>query len=141
MSDRKRHTAPNGTTNGHSLNGADSGANSKEQLRPADGWKVKASSGALSTSNPIREVIETMNLSENPNKKVIPLSIGDPTIFGNLKPCDEILEAIRKAESSGKFYGYQTAAGLESAREAVANYHLRCTGVKVKPQVSASRTN
>lgn len=99
-------------------------------------WNVQASLGALNTSNPIREVIETMNLAENPNKKVIPLSIGDPTVFGNLKPCKEILDALSSANSSGKFYGYQTAAGMESAREAVAKYHFSCTGNKVKRQVS-----
>lgn len=102
----------------------------------SSGWMVRASDGALNTSNLIREIIETMNLAENPNKKVIPLSIGDPTIFGNLKPCKEILEAIQKANVSGKFYGYQTAAGMESAREAVAEYHLKCTGNRIKPQVS-----
>lgn len=106
------------------------------QDNKATGWKVKASDGALNTSNPIREIIETMNLAENPAKKVIPLSIGDPTIFGNLKPCKEILESIQRANSSGKFYGYQTAAGMESAREAVAEYHHKCTGNRVKLQVS-----
>ena len=100
------------------------------------GWKVQASCGALNTSNPIREIIETMNLAENPNKKVIPLSIGDPTIFGNLKPCREILDALNKANMSGKYYGYQTASGMEAAREAVAEYHVRSTGNRVKRQVS-----
>ena len=77
-----------------------------------------------------------MNLAENPTKKVIPLSIGDPTIFGNLKPCKEILDALYKANTSSKFYGYQTAAGMESARDAVAEYHFKCTGSRVKRQVS-----
>jgi len=99
-------------------------------------WSVQASCGALNTSNPIREIIETMNLAENPNKKLIPLSIGDPTIFGNLKPCDEILDALYRANACGKYYGYQTAAGLEAARDAVAEYHFRNTGNKVKRQVS-----
>lgn len=99
-------------------------------------WDVQASSGALNTSNPIREIIETMNLAENPNKQVIPLSIGDPTIFGNLKPCKEILDALDKANSSGKYFGYQIAAGSEAAREAVANYYNKATGCHVKRQVS-----
>lgn len=99
-------------------------------------WKVCASDGAMNTSNPIREIIETMNLAENPNKKVIPLSIGDPTIFGNLKPCKEILDALQRANACGKHYGYQIAAGMESAREAVAEYHFKCTGNRVKVQVS-----
>lgn len=113
----------------------------KRQPPTAGTWKVQASAGALNTSNPIREIIESMNLAENPNKKVIPLSIGDPTIFGNLKPCKEILDALQKANSCGKYYGYQTAAGLETAREAVAEYHFRCTGNKVKRQVSIEVIN
>lgn len=97
-------------------------------------WKVQASPQAMNTSNPIREIIETMNLAENPNKKVIPLSIGDPTIFGNLKPCPEILDALQRANSCGRYYGYQTAAGMEAARESVADYHYRCTGNKITKQ-------
>lgn len=100
------------------------------------GWTVQASKGALKTSNPIREIIETMNLAENPDKKLIPLSIGDPTIFGNLKPSQEILDALHRANSCGKHYGYQKAAGMESAREAVVEYHYRCTGNRIKAQVS-----
>lgn len=109
---------------------------SRGRATVAAGWKVKASDGALNTSNPIREIIETMNLAENPDKKVIPLSIGDPTIFSNLKPCKEILDAIQKANVSGKYYGYQTAAGMEAAREAVAEYHYKCTGNRLRLQVS-----
>ena len=141
MSDRKRHTTQNGVANcrhnkaNHQVEGQQEAPQAAIDER---GWKVKASDGAMNTSNPIREIIETMNLAENPNKKVIPLSIGDPTIFGNLKPCAEILDAIQRANQCGKFYGYQTAAGLESAREAVASYHFKCTGNKVKPQVSVA---
>lgn len=109
----------------------------KKNPTAAPPWIVHASTGALNTSNPIREIIETMDLAENPDKKVIPLSIGDPTIFGNLKPCKQILDALDKANSCGKFYGYQTAAGMEDAREAVAKYQSKCTGTQVKRQVSS----
>lgn len=102
-------------------------------------WTVKASCGSLNTSNPIREIIESMDLAENPDKKVIPLSIGDPTIFGNLKPCKEILDALQRAQNCGKYYGYQMASGMEASREAVAEYHYRCTGNRVRRQVSMGR--
>lgn len=108
----------------------------KKNPTTAPAWIIHASTGALNTSNPIREIIETMDLAENPDKKVIPLSIGDPTIFGNLKPCKQILDALDKANLSGKYYGYQTAAGMETAREAVAKYQSKCTGTQVKKQVS-----
>lgn len=110
-------------------------SSSQQPARNPD-WTVQASKGALKTCNPIREIIETMNLAENPDKKLIPLSIGDPTIFGNMKPCQEILDALQRANSCGKHYGYQKAAGMESAREAVAEYHYRCTGNRINPQVS-----
>lgn len=99
-------------------------------------WRIKAATGAIKTNNPIREIIETLDLAPNPSKKLIPLSIGDPTVFGNLKPCTEILDALQRASNSGQYYGYQTAAGLEKARDAVAEYHRQCTGNCVKRQVS-----
>lgn len=139
MSQQQQHQRQHQHQQPHSNNDSNnnkSDNNSTSVVQQTNGWSVQASCGALNTSNPIREIIETMNLSENPNKKVIPLSIGDPTIFGNLKPCKEILDALHKANASGKHYGYQTAAGMESAREAVAEYHFRCTGNKVKRQVS-----
>lgn len=114
------------------------GNNLAARCAGAAAWKVHASVQSKNTSNPIREVIETMNLAENPEKKVIPLSIGDPTIFGNLKPCGQILDALQAANRCEKYYGYQTAAGMESAREAVADYHQKCTGNKVGSQVSRS---
>lgn len=99
-------------------------------------WHVSASLGAKNTTNPIREIIETMNLVENPNKKVIPLSIGDPTIFGNLKPCQQIIDALSNSIKCGNYFGYQTASGMESARDAVVDYHNRLTGNCIKRRVS-----
>lgn len=113
----------NGINNNNNIN------NKKPTIKSS--WNVKASTGAMNTTNPIREIIETMNLAENPNKKVIPLSIGDPTIFGNLKPCKEISESLQRVNLSGKYYGYQTAAGMEVARDAVADYHFKYTGNKI----------
>ena len=39
-------------------------------------WDIKVSHYALNTINPIRQVLENLNASPNPNKKLIPLSIG-----------------------------------------------------------------
>lgn len=44
-------------------------------------WCIKASDGALSTINPIRAIIETVNLSPNKDKQFIPLSIGNSTDY------------------------------------------------------------
>lgn len=48
-------------------------------------WGVISTSNlAKKTFNPIRSIIETMNLKPNPKKKMISLSIGDPTVFGKI---------------------------------------------------------
>lgn len=39
-------------------------------------WEVNISKDALDTVNPIRLVVESMNIEPNPDKKLIPLSIG-----------------------------------------------------------------
>ncbi|KAF6001977.1 hypothetical protein F1559_002557 [Cyanidiococcus yangmingshanensis] len=80
----------------------------------------KASAAALRTRNPIRELIEGLDLRSNPHKTVIPLSIGDPTVFGNFRTADLINEAVIEAVRSGRANGYPPAVGTEAAREAVA---------------------
>ena len=50
-------------------------------------WKPLAAADiARNTFNPIRNILETMVIKPNPDKKMISLSIGDPTVFGNLAP-------------------------------------------------------
>ena len=40
-------------------------------------------------TNPIRALVDAMVLEPNPEKEMIPLSIGDPSVFGNLPPPEE----------------------------------------------------
>lgn len=40
-------------------------------------WSIRASPKALATINPIRKIVETMNLTPNREKPFIPLSIGN----------------------------------------------------------------
>lgn len=54
---------------------------------------------------------------------VILLILGDPTIFGNLKPHESIIAAIQKSVSSMFFNGYAPTVGYEKARAAVASYY------------------
>ena len=50
-------------------------------------WRPLAAADlAKNTFNPIRNILETMVIKPNPEKKMISLSIGDPTVFGNLSP-------------------------------------------------------
>ncbi|XP_062139772.1 tyrosine aminotransferase [Drosophila sulfurigaster albostrigata] len=98
------------------------------KLRSA--WKVKGSSLSLNTHNRIRNIVEALKIKPNPLKPMIPLSIGDPTIFGNLKAADETMKAVLKSVESGKFNGYAHTQGHEASRVAVAKYsaHQRIDG-------------
>ena len=68
-------------------------------------WKVRASIVAKNTFNPIRNILETMSIDPNPEKKMISLSIGDPTVFGNLLPAKEVVDALHNALDSQKCNG------------------------------------
>ena len=68
-------------------------------------WKVRASIVAKNTFNPIRNILETMSIDPNPEKKMISLSIGDPTVFGNLLPAKEVVDALHEALDSQKCNG------------------------------------
>uniref|UniRef100_A0A182KC84 Tyrosine aminotransferase n=1 Tax=Anopheles christyi TaxID=43041 RepID=A0A182KC84_9DIPT len=85
-------------------------------------WNVAISDFASLTHNPIRAIVEGLNIQPNPNKPLIALSIGDPTTFGNLKPSPETVDAIRQAIEDGTGNGYAPANGHLEAREAVARY-------------------
>lgn len=85
-------------------------------------WNVAISEFARLTHNPIRAIVEGLNIQPNPSKPLIALSIGDPTTFGNLKPSPETVDAIRQAIEDGSGNGYAPANGHLEAREAVARY-------------------
>ena len=80
-------------------------------LRPAppkmpDGWdKVDASVTAKRTSNPIRKIIDQLAAKPNPDLKLISLSIGDPTVYGNLPPPEVAIEALNEQARGGKRNG------------------------------------
>lgn len=44
-------------------------------------WNVKQSSFALNTINPIRRIIDNLKIEPNPEKHMIPLSIGELAEF------------------------------------------------------------
>ncbi|XP_022097594.1 tyrosine aminotransferase-like isoform X1 [Acanthaster planci] len=83
-------------------------------------WTVRASDMATRTHNPIRAIVDGMKLEPNPNKDFISLSLGDPTLFGNLSACEEMCETLCDVVNSTKNNGYGPALGLEFARAAVA---------------------
>ena len=74
--------------------------------------------------NPIREIVEGLNIpKEVDGKKLIPLSIGDPTVFGNLKMCKVFKDAVVENVKTEKFNGYCPSTGRPEARAAVADYY------------------
>ena len=90
--------------------------------RVRDEWKVNASVVAKNTFNPIRDVMETMTLTPNPDKKMISLSLGDPTVYKNLLPAREVVEAVKESLMAGVKNGYGPSTGFVEARQAVAEY-------------------
>jgi tyrosine aminotransferase len=93
-------------------------------------WNAKASIVAKNTFNPIRNILETIDITPNPQKKMISLSIGDPTVFGNLKPAKEVVEAVTASLLAGVNNGYGPSTGFLPAREAVAK-HVSVPGGEV----------
>ncbi|CAG5958381.1 unnamed protein product [Menidia menidia] len=85
-------------------------------------WEVKASEMAKNTLNPIRAIVDGMKLTPNPDKPMIALSIGDPTVFGNLPTDGAVLQALKDAIDSEKYNGYAPSVGYLKSRQAVANF-------------------
>ncbi|KAF7997975.1 hypothetical protein HCN44_009373 [Aphidius gifuensis] len=85
-------------------------------------WDIQVSDIARKTHNPIRSIVENIVVEPNPNKKLIALSIGDPTTFGNLKPDEVIIKAVQDSVASQDYNGYAPSTGYLKAREAVAKY-------------------
>ncbi|UYV63897.1 TAT [Cordylochernes scorpioides] len=96
-------------------------------------WRVVPSKFSTRTVNPIRAIVDHLTINPNPDKEMIALSIGDPTIFGNLKPCNEVVEALVDSARSYKHNGYTPSVGSLEAREAVAKYEST-PEVQVEPQ-------
>ncbi|XP_072492613.1 tyrosine aminotransferase [Notamacropus eugenii] len=86
-------------------------------------WAVRASDMSKKTFNPIRAIVESMKVKPNPNKTMISLSIGDPTVFGNLPTDSEVTQAIKDALDSGKYHGYAPSIGYLASREEIASYY------------------
>lgn len=86
-----------------------------------ESWNVQATEFATMTENPLRKIWEGQKVAPNPRKEVITLQIGDPTVFGNFPVANESIDAIKRALDVDNF-GYYPSAGMESARQAVAEY-------------------
>uniref|UniRef100_A0A8C9ZAT5 Tyrosine aminotransferase n=1 Tax=Sander lucioperca TaxID=283035 RepID=A0A8C9ZAT5_SANLU len=86
-------------------------------------WEVKPSEMANNTLNPIRAIVDGMKLTPNPDKPMIALSIGDPTVFGNMPTDIAVLQAMKDAIDCQKYNGYAPSVGYLKSRQAVANFY------------------
>ncbi|XP_043213359.1 tyrosine aminotransferase-like isoform X1 [Amphibalanus amphitrite] len=91
-------------------------------MKPRSGWHVPMSDIARNTINPIRRIVDTIELNPHPDKQMIALSIGDPTVFGNLEPAKVVVDAVVEAVQAIKFNGYAPSSGTATAKEAIAQY-------------------
>ena len=93
---------------------------------------LPSSLAASSTLNPIRAIVDRIILPTNlPHKPLIPLSIGDPTTFGNLSPPANLTTTLISNAKANRYNGYAPSAGALAARQAIAQrysypspYHL-----------------
>eukprot|EP00759_Apiculatamorpha_spiralis_P039013 PhF_6_TR37904/c0_g2_i5/m.56618/K00815/TAT; tyrosine aminotransferase len=102
-----------------------SSPSTEDKKRPRDTdddtWtELRMSETAARTSNPIRNIVDRMTAPPNPNLRPIKISIGDPTLDGNLLPPVSADEAVTEAVKSHKWNGYGNAHGHIDARKAVA---------------------
>ncbi|XP_056908354.1 tyrosine aminotransferase isoform X2 [Takifugu flavidus] len=117
---------PNGTgvtgSGLHRLSGNSSLCPTKGKSRRLR-WDVKPSEMANNTLNPIRAIVDGMKLTPNPDKPMIALSIGDPTVFGNLPTDDAVIQAMKDAIDSQQYNGYAPSIGYLKSRQALANFY------------------
>ncbi|GMT05858.1 hypothetical protein PENTCL1PPCAC_28032 [Pristionchus entomophagus] len=76
---------------------------------------------AKNTVNPIRKIVDALSVPPNPEKSLIKLHLGDPTLTGKLPPCEVVTKALIDAVSSHKYDGYGPSVGVIEAREAVVD--------------------
>eukprot|EP01114_Cavostelium_apophysatum_P022741 TRINITY_DN832_c0_g1_i1.p1 TRINITY_DN832_c0_g1~~TRINITY_DN832_c0_g1_i1.p1 ORF type:complete len:466 (+),score=78.69 TRINITY_DN832_c0_g1_i1:126-1400(+) len=94
---------------------------SHDRAPSTEGWEpVHAAKAALRISNPIRDIVDSLKVPKNATKDLISLSIGDPTIFGNLSNPTNVNETLINNVRSGKFNGYAHSCGYPESRAAVA---------------------
>lgn len=102
------------------MDGQANGPASPTAIKAKKVWDVTPSVYADLCFNPIRSVVEKIKKPDETDKPLIPLSLGDPTVFGNLKAPDVLVNEVEKNLRSYKANGYVHSAGMENAREAIA---------------------
>ncbi|CAM9110050.1 unnamed protein product, partial [Phaeothamnion confervicola] len=81
---------------------------------------ISTSRRSARTLNPIRRIVDNLVPPKNSDKEIIPLSLGDPTVFGNLAAPPELTEAVARHLNNGTANGYSHSAGAAASRAAIA---------------------
>ena len=84
--------------------------------------EIAPSQAANNTANPIRGIVDKIMPDPNHPKTFLKLSIGDPTIDGNLLPPECGIKAIQEATASHKYDGYAQSVGYPETRKAIAEF-------------------
>ncbi|ORX92331.1 tyrosine aminotransferase [Basidiobolus meristosporus CBS 931.73] len=92
-------------------------------------WNIRASKASQRAVNPIRRIVDNLKVAPHPQKAVISLALGDPTIFGNFKIDESCIEAVVSKFRAHTASGYGPSTGLEVARDAIAKKY----GTKTSP--------
>jgi tyrosine aminotransferase len=64
--------------------------------------------------------MDTVAGKENPEKPIISLGNGDPTLYPHLRPSEQQVGALVAAATSGQKHGYQPSQGNAASRAAIA---------------------
>lgn len=96
-------------------------------------WRVKSTAVAKRTLNEIRNIVEKLDKNNVEKKPLIQLDIGDPTVFGNFKFPESVVQAISGLLHEVKYSGYASSKGIPAARAAVAK-KFSCTGHQLTPE-------
>mmetsp|Transcript_39685 Transcript_39685/g.73116 ORF Transcript_39685/g.73116 Transcript_39685/m.73116 type:complete len:444 (+) Transcript_39685:33-1364(+) len=88
-----------------------------------DQWDLKTTTKALRTKNPIRRIVDKIaSAPRKTDKELIPLSLGDPTVYGNLLPPEGLTEAVVRQVRARRCNGYAHSAGVAHVRSSVAKF-------------------
>ena len=98
-------------------------------------WSIGCSEYAKHTFNPIRRLVQSLDIKPNPEKPVISLSVGDPTILSDLEKPECLKEIVNEALKNKHNDGYTPSFGTDKARQAIANYYSRPPNINYKLQV------
>lgn len=87
----------------------------------ATNWKLIATSkAAQQTINPIRKIVDRLKIPPHPDKPMISLGLGDPTVYGDLDCHPIISKIVSEKVLETRSNGYPPASGCDKAKEAIA---------------------